>query len=229
MALSTPEEVQDPRARAQAAALEYVSRSALKLAGALDDLASSPRSETNRGGTQAAPSTVRTVPVRGRRALDVGASTGGFTQVLLERGAHKVIALDVGHGQLHEQIASDDRVLDLQGCNARDLAPGDLPWTPDLVVGDVSFVSWSVLLPALVSVAPRADFVLMVKPQFEVGRDRLPKDGVVRDPAEQRRAIDAVIVAAAQQGLELLAQAPSRLPGTHGNLEHFLWLRSEHS
>jgi 23S rRNA (cytidine1920-2'-O)/16S rRNA (cytidine1409-2'-O)-methyltransferase len=140
----------------------YVSRSALKLVAGLDRFGYSPN---------------------GRIALDLGASTGGFTQVLLTRGARKVFAVDVGHGQLDASLAADPRVVSREGLNARDLVAGDLGETVDAVVADVSFISLKLVLPpALALAAPRAWGIFLVKPQFEVGRDHVGKGGIVRDP-----------------------------------------------
>ncbi|HVW19035.1 MAG TPA: TlyA family RNA methyltransferase [Solirubrobacteraceae bacterium] len=186
------------------AAPAYVSRGGTKLANALDAL---------------------DVAVAGRRALDVGASTGGFTDVLLQRGAAHVVALDVAYGELHWRLRTDERVTVLERVNARALEPAELPYAPDLVVADVSFISLTKVLPAvLAAVAPRFDALVMVKPQFEVGRERVGKGGVVRDAADRRAAIDAVARAARELGAAVLGEAPSGLPGPKGNLETFLWL-----
>lgn len=212
VAMADLADVPDAASRAEAAGLDFVSRAGAKLDGALDDLVD--------------PESGATVAVRGRRALDVGASTGGFTEVLIARGAAAVVALDVGHGQLHPRVARDSRVTNLEGFNARSLTAADLPYVPDLVVGDVSFISWSLLLPAVVAVAPGANFVLMVKPQFEVGRELLPRDGVVRDPLHREQALSSVIDSARACGLGVVARTPSRLPGGRGNVEEFVWLRA---
>lgn len=179
----------------------YVARSALKLAGALDELALSPQ---------------------GRTCLDVGASTGGFTQVLLERGAARVTAIDVGHGQLHPTIAADPRVTSIEGLNARDLAPTHLASPPDFVVADVSFISLTIALPpALALAAPGATGVFLVKPQFEVGRDGIGKGGLVRDEATALAAVDRIEAFVAASGWTLLGRLASSLPGGDGNQE---WL-----
>ncbi|UNX56034.1 TlyA family RNA methyltransferase [Georgenia sp. TF02-10] len=189
----------------------YVSRGAHKLAGALDALG--PRAPV----------------VAGRRALDAGASTGGFTDVLLRRGAAHVLAVDVGYGQLAWALRTDPRVRVLDRTNVRDLTRELVGPPPDLVVGDLSFISLTVVLPALAGVAaPDADLLLMVKPQFEVGKDRLGKGGVVRDPALHAEAVLAVAGAAAEQGLDTWAVVPSPLPGPAGNVEYFLALRRDH-
>lgn len=186
----------------------YVSRGALKLAGALDAWgADGPK-------------------VAGRRALDAGASTGGFTDVLLRRGAAHVVAVDVGYGQLAWSLQQDPRVTVLDRTNVRTLRPEDVAPPPGLVVADLSFISLTLVLPALVAAAaPDADLLLMVKPQFEVGRDRLGAGGVVRDPALRRGAVRAVATAAAGLGLRVAAVVASPLPGPSGNVEYFIWLR----
>jgi len=187
-----------------AAPPRYVSRGGVKLANALDGLG---------------------VPIADRRALDVGASTGGFTDCLLQRGAAAVTAVDVAYGELAWSIRQDPRVTVIERRNARHLTAGELPYRPDLVVADVSFISLAKLLPALAGVvAERFDALLMVKPQFEVGRDRVGSGGVVRDPALRREAIVAVAEAARGMGWTAVAAAPSGLPGPKGNRETFLHL-----
>jgi 23S rRNA (cytidine1920-2'-O)/16S rRNA (cytidine1409-2'-O)-methyltransferase len=184
---------------------DYVSRGGHKLAGALaafPDLA-----------------------VAGRRCLDAGASTGGFTDVLLRAGAAHVVAADVGYGQLAWSLRTDERVTVLDRVNVRSLEPAQVAPPPDLVVGDLSFISLTLVIPALVAcAAPDADFVLMVKPQFEVGRDKVG-GGVVRDPAVRAAAVAAVAAAAGQSGLGVRGVTASPLPGPSGNVEYFLWLR----
>jgi 23S rRNA (cytidine1920-2'-O)/16S rRNA (cytidine1409-2'-O)-methyltransferase len=187
----------------------WVSRSAGKLAGALDAFE---------------------LDVTGRLALDVGASTGGFTQILLERGAREVIALDVGHGQLAPLIRDDDRVRVVEGLNARELTPQSLaasartPDVPDLVVADASFISLGLILPALVStVGAGADFVLLVKPQFEVGRTGI-REGVVRDRAARHDAVSGVLWSAWDLGLPTAGVVSSTVVGTNGNQEYLVWL-----
>ncbi|GHG53690.1 16S/23S rRNA (cytidine-2'-O)-methyltransferase TlyA [Flavimobilis marinus] len=192
----------------------YVSRAAYKLAGALDAL------EVGASHGRPAPPVVA-----GARCLDVGASTGGFTQVLLERGAAGVIALDVGHGQLDSTLRGDPRVHVIEGCNARELQPEALPYAPTVVVADLSFISLRLVLPALVRAAPRADLLLMVKPQFEVGRERLGRDGVVRTAAAHESAVLDVVTTAVECGLRLVAVAASSLPGPSGNREFFCWFQ----
>ncbi len=189
---------------------DYASRGAHKLVGALDTFV---------------PLGLR--PPAGRMCLDAGASTGGFTDVLLRRGGAGVIAVDVGYGQLQWRLQSDPRVTVLDRCNIRSITPADLPFTPDLVVADLSFISLTVVLPALASVvAADGDMVLMVKPQFEVGRQALGRGGVVRDPVERTRAVDTVAAVAAKLGWPEIARAASPLPGPAGNVEFFVWLQA---
>lgn len=185
----------------------YVSRGARKLIGALDAFATDPK---------------------GRHCLDAGASTGGFTEVLLRRGAVRVVAVDVGYGQLAWPLRNDDRVVVRERCNVRELTPGHVgePW-PDLVVADLSFISLSLVLPALVECAASgAEFLLMVKPQFEVGRDRVGAGGVVRAPEERADAVRSVAARALELGLGSAGIAASPLPGPAGNVEYFLLLRA---
>jgi len=182
----------------------YVSRGGVKLANALDAL-----------GVEAA----------GRRCLDVGASTGGFTDCLLQRGASQVVALDVAYGELDYRLRSDARVTVLERVNARTLECASLPFSPSLVVADVSFISLRKVLPAVVACcAARFDCLAMVKPQFEVGRARVGKGGVVRDPVLRREAVAAVAGCARALGCAVMGFAPSGLPGPAGNLETFVWL-----
>jgi 23S rRNA (cytidine1920-2'-O)/16S rRNA (cytidine1409-2'-O)-methyltransferase len=182
----------------------FVSRGGEKLAGALADLAVDPA---------------------GRRCLDVGASTGGFTDCLLAAGASHVVAVDVGYGQLAPKLRGDPRVRVLERRNARELEAGDLPEPIDLVTVDVSFISLRLLLPVLVKAAPNADLLLLVKPQFEVGKDKVGKGGVVRDDALRAQAVRDVRAAAQSLGLDALGEAESRLAGPSGNREVFLHLR----
>lgn len=183
----------------------YVSRGAHKLRGAL---AAFPVDPT------------------GRDCLDAGASTGGFTQVLLERDAARVCAVDVGYGQLAWPLRTDPRVVVLDRTNVRTLTPDALPWAPSLIVADLSFISLALVLPALAGVAATdADLLVMVKPQFEVGREAVG-DGVVRDPHLRREAVLGVARAAASCGLDVQGAVASPLPGPRGNVEYFLWLRS---
>jgi 23S rRNA (cytidine1920-2'-O)/16S rRNA (cytidine1409-2'-O)-methyltransferase len=189
---------------AVAAPPPYVSRGGIKLANALDALG---------------------VEVAGRRAMDVGASTGGFTDCLLQRGTAHVVALDVAYGELDWRLREDPRVTVLERVNARALSPDALPYAPDLIVADVSFISLRKVLPAvLASAAPRFDCLAMAKPQFEVGRERVGKGGVVRDPALRREAVAAVAECGAALGASVLGFAASGLPGPAGNLETFVWL-----
>jgi 23S rRNA (cytidine1920-2'-O)/16S rRNA (cytidine1409-2'-O)-methyltransferase len=162
------------------------------------------------------------VEVEGRDAADVGASTGGFTDCLLQAGAARVVAIDVGHGQLHPKIRTDPRVTVLERTNARMLT--GLPFPPDLVVCDVSFISATQALPPVVALAkPGWEAVVLVKPQFEAGRANVPK-GVVRDPEVQRKAIESVIEAARGWGGETVGVVDSGLPGPKGNREFFVHL-----
>lgn len=164
--------------------------------------------------------------VRGRRALDAGASTGGFTQVLLEAGVDSVVAVDVGYGQLAWSLQQDPRVIVLDRTNVRHLQASDLPYPPDLVVGDLSFISLTKVLDPLAAIAtPEADFLLLVKPQFEVGKGQVGKGGVVRDPDLHASAICAVAAAAAGSGLGVAGLCRSPLPGPSGNIEFVIWLR----
>jgi 23S rRNA (cytidine1920-2'-O)/16S rRNA (cytidine1409-2'-O)-methyltransferase len=163
--------------------------------------------------------------VAGRRALDVGASTGGFTDCLLQRGAAHVVAVDVAYGELDWRLRNDSRVTVIERRNARSLRPYELPYAPDLLVIDVSFISLTKILPAaLACAAPRFDCLALVKPQFEVGREHVGKGGVVRDPAARRRALIEVGSAALASGASVLGYASSGLPGPKGNLETFAWL-----
>jgi 23S rRNA (cytidine1920-2'-O)/16S rRNA (cytidine1409-2'-O)-methyltransferase len=179
----------------------FVSRGGEKLAGALDDLRIDPS---------------------GLVCLDVGASTGGFTDCLLQRGARRVVAVDVGHGQLHERLRADPRVVSLERTHARTLAAGALPDPVDLVVVDVSFISVRLLLPRLAALAPRAAWLVLVKPQFEVGRGQVGRGGVVRDPALRAAAVASVRAAAEALGWQASGEAESRLPGPKGNREVFV-------
>jgi 23S rRNA (cytidine1920-2'-O)/16S rRNA (cytidine1409-2'-O)-methyltransferase len=182
----------------------YVGRGGIKLAHALDAFGISPA---------------------GRRALDVGASTGGFTDVLLQRGAADVIALDVGHNQLDWRIRSDPRVIVREGVNARALTSADVPHPVDLVTIDVSFISLTYILPALPPfLAPRADIVALVKPQFEAGRAEVEKGGLITDAAVHERVVADVTRAATALGFERLGFTESPITGTSGNREFFLYL-----
>lgn len=172
---------------------------------------------------------VMPVPVAGRVGLDVGASTGGFTDVLLARGARTVVAVDVGYGQLAWHLRGDPRVVVLERTHARDLTPDLLGGLrPDLVVADLSFISLASVLPAVHGVVtPRADWCCLVKPQFEAGPEHVGRGGVVRDPGGWRAALDRVARAAADLGIGVHDGTVSPLPGPAGNIEFFLWLRPD--
>jgi 23S rRNA (cytidine1920-2'-O)/16S rRNA (cytidine1409-2'-O)-methyltransferase len=164
--------------------------------------------------------------VAGRRCLDAGASTGGFTDVLLRAGAAHVIAVDVGYGQLAWALRTDPRVTVLDRVNVRQLTPEQVAPAPSLVTADLSFISLSLALPPLAAcAAPDADFVLLVKPQFEVGKGNVGPGGVVRDPARRAAAVTSVAAAAFELGLGVQGITASPLPGPSGNVEYFLWLR----
>jgi 23S rRNA (cytidine1920-2'-O)/16S rRNA (cytidine1409-2'-O)-methyltransferase len=164
--------------------------------------------------------------VAGRRCLDAGASTGGFTDVLLRHGAAEVVAVDVGYGQLAWSLQQDPRVHVHDRTNVRELTSDQIGGPVDVVVGDLSFISLLLVLDALLGVTkPDGDLALMVKPQFEVGKDRVGKGGVVRDPALRAEAVSAVAAAAAERGWGTRAVTTSPLPGPSGNIEFFLWLR----
>ena len=177
----------------------WVSRGALKLEAALDAFA---------------------ISLEGLDCLDVGASTGGFTDLLLERGARRVIALDVGRGQLDWSLRRDPRVVVLEGVNARHLGPGDLPFPVQLACIDVSFISLELVVPAVLPhLVKGGALICLVKPQFEAGRDQVGSGGVVRDEAVRRRVVDATVAALAALGLELVGVVPSPIRGPKGNLE----------
>ncbi|MEY3736435.1 MAG: hypothetical protein RLZZ251_151 [Actinomycetota bacterium] len=185
---------------------DYVSRGGHKLAGALDTFAE--------------------IDIAEKLCLDAGASTGGFTDVLLKRGARQVIAVDVGYGQLAWELRQDPRVIVHDRTNIRTISPELIIEPVDLVVADLSFISLTLVIPALVSVSkPGADFVIMVKPQFEVGRENLGAGGVVRDTQLRRSAVSDVANSAYDMGLGTLGVVASPLPGPSGNVEYFLWLR----
>src|SRR5205823_4131871 len=161
----------------------------------------------------------------GRRCLDVGASTGGFTDCLLQRGAEHVVAVDVAYGELDWRLRTDARVTVLERVNARALRPEQLPYAPDLIAIDVSFISLAKVLPAVLAcAAPRHDCLALCKPQFEVGRERVRKGGVVRSAEDRRAALTGVAEAARELGASVLGFVPSGLPGPKGNLETFVWL-----
>ncbi len=180
----------------------------------------------SRGGVKLANALASTgIDPAGRRCLDVGASTGGFTDCLLQAGAARVVALDVAYGELAWSIRTDPRVTVLERTNARRIEPAMLPYAPDLIVVDVSFISLRTVLPAVLSTAaPRFDALAMVKPQFELGRGRIGKGGVVRDPADRREALVAVGEAARALGVTVLGFHSSGLPGPKGNRETFVAL-----
>jgi len=185
---------------------DYASRGGRKLAGALAAFAG--------------------LAVAGRRCLDAGASTGGFTDVLLRAGAAHVVAVDVGYGQLAWSLRRDPRVTVLDRVNVRQLAPDQVAPAPGLVTADLSFVSLALVLPALVACAAAdADLVVLVKPQFEVGKGKVGAGGVVRDPAQRAGAVASVAAAALEAGLGVAGIVASPLPGPAGNVEYFLWLR----
>lgn len=164
--------------------------------------------------------------VSGRRCLDAGASTGGFTDVLLRHGAAQVVAVDVGYGQLAWSLQSDDRVVVHDRTNIRELTPELVGGQVDLVVGDLSFISLELVLDALLAVTREdGDLALMVKPQFEVGKDKVGKGGVVRDLDLRASAVTAVVEAAERRGWGTRAVTTSPLPGPSGNVEYFIWLR----
>jgi 23S rRNA (cytidine1920-2'-O)/16S rRNA (cytidine1409-2'-O)-methyltransferase len=185
----------------------WVSRAAYKLVAALDTFGPD--------GLSAA----------GKRCFDVGACTGGFTQVLLRRGARQVVAVDVGHGQLAQDLVGDPRVVERSGVNIRDAHAGDLGGPAELLVADLSFISLRMVLPVLRDlVEPAGDLVLLVKPQFEVGRERLGKGGIVRSADHRARAIEEVVASAREAGLNALALCASPIRGATGNAEYLLWL-----
>jgi 23S rRNA (cytidine1920-2'-O)/16S rRNA (cytidine1409-2'-O)-methyltransferase len=180
----------------------------------------------SRGGIKLANALNRwELDVTGRRALDVGASTGGFTDCLLQRGAAAVTAVDVAYGELDWRLRSDQRVTVVERKNARFLSPQDLGYRPDLIVIDVSFISLAKLLPAVLGcAADRFDCLALIKPQFEAGRSQVGKGGVVRDPAVRRQVLLDVGQAAQGLGTSILGYASSGLPGPKGNRETFVWL-----
>lgn len=185
----------------------YVSRGGVKLANALEQFS---------------------LAAAGKRAMDVGAATGGFTDCLLSAGAIHVVAVDVAYGELHWRLRQDERVTVLERHNARSLSVTELPYRPELVVIDVSFISLTKVLPAVLAcTTARFDCLAMIKPQFEVGRAALGKGGVVRSPQARRGALVAVGEAARGFGATVLGYASSRLPGPKGNLESFVWLAEQ--
>jgi len=194
----------DAVVRLRGAASRFVSRGGDKLAGAFEDLGVDPA---------------------GKVCLDVGASTGGFSDCLLQGGARRVYAVDVGYGQLDAKLRGDPRVVVLERTNARNLEPAQVPDAIDLVVADVAFISLRLVVPALAAVAADAEWLLLVKPQFEVGREQVGKGGVVRDDALRTAAVDSVRAAAEALGWREIARVDSRVAGPKGNREIFLHLR----
>ncbi len=194
--------------RLKGEAMPYVSRGGLKLAHALDHFG---------------------LDVRGLAALDVGASTGGFTDVLLQRGARAVCALDVGRGQLAWSLRQDPRVTVREGINARYLEPAQLPFVPEIVTCDASFISLTLLLPKLVEVTgPSAKWIIaLIKPQFEVGKGAVGKGGVVRDPEARRAAVDKALACARDLGCEAVNWCESPIQGPAGNVEYLMVLESD--
>jgi 23S rRNA (cytidine1920-2'-O)/16S rRNA (cytidine1409-2'-O)-methyltransferase len=182
---------------------EFVSRGGIKLNNALAELP---------------------VAVEGRLALDVGASTGGFTDCLLQRDARMVLAVDVGYGQLDWRLRQDSRVLVMERLNAKYLGDSSLPFRPELITADISFISLAMLMPSIVATAAdEFDLLGLVKPQFELGKEKVGKGGVVRDAADRREAIRRVAKAAQKEGLVVRGLASSGLPGPKGNRETFVW------
>jgi 23S rRNA (cytidine1920-2'-O)/16S rRNA (cytidine1409-2'-O)-methyltransferase len=207
----------DPVYVVEAGGDDYVSRGGHKLAGALDDFA---RCAGRHGGAG--------LRVEGRRCLDAGASTGGFTDVLLRRGASAVVAVDVGYGQLAWALRTDPRVTVIERQNVRTLDADVISGPVEVTVADLSFISLRLVLPALAAcTVPEGDVVPMVKPQFEVGRQLVGKGGVVRDPDLRARAVLDVAAAAHALGLGVAGLTVSPLPGPSGNVEYFLWLRRD--
>lgn len=185
------------------AAHPWVGRGALKLVHALD---------------------LWPVPIAGQVVLDVGASTGGFTEVCLSRGATRVYAVDVGRGQLHPRVAADPRVVSLEATDARELTPELVPERPGVIVTDVSFIALAKALPAALALAqPGAHLIALVKPQFEVGREKVGKGGVVTDAAAQAAALEAVKAFVSGSGWRVHAAAASPITGGDGNREFLLW------
>jgi len=194
-------------------AIDYVSRAGHKLAEALDQFAE--------------------LELVGKYCLDVGASTGGFTEVLLRRGASSVVSIDVGHDQMVADLKDNPKVTCIEGFNARELSPQILAATGvakadfDVVVADLSFISLTLVLEQILSVAPNADLVLLIKPQFEVGRQSLSANGIVNDYRLRAEAIRQVVDHANSLGCGIRGLVRSALPGTHGNIEYVLWISSK--
>jgi 23S rRNA (cytidine1920-2'-O)/16S rRNA (cytidine1409-2'-O)-methyltransferase len=187
---------------------QYASRGAYKLIAALDAFA---------------------IEVTGRHALDVGASTGGFTDVLLKRGAAHIIALDVGYGQIAERLRTDPRVTVLDRTNIRLVKPQTLPYLPDLVTIDTSFISLRIVIPAVLAlVAAKAEIIALVKPQFEVGKGKVGKGGIVRDAGLRRTALEGVLSFAREAGIEIVGSIDSPIEGARGNREFLAAMRFAH-
>ena len=188
-----------------------------------------PERFVGRGGLKLEEAFVRfpLLAAAGKICVDVGASTGGFTDCLLQHGAAKVYAVDVGKSQLHPRLAADPRVAVLDGCNARHLQPGDLPETPALAVTDVSFISLRLILPALDRLlAPGGETVALIKPQFEAGREEVGKGGVVRDPAIRQKVVDRIREFGEQTlGWQWIDFCPSPIQGPAGNVEYLSYWR----
>jgi 23S rRNA (cytidine1920-2'-O)/16S rRNA (cytidine1409-2'-O)-methyltransferase len=191
------------------ATAEYASRGAYKLVAAIDHFA---------------------IDVAGRLALDVGASTGGFTDVLLRRGAAHVIALDVGYGQLAERLRIDSRVTVMDRTNIRYVTESALSYSPDLVTIDTSFISLKLVLPVITKlIAANVDIIVLIKPQFEVGKTKVGKGGIVRDPLDQKAAVEQVLDIAVKLGLEVVGSIASPIRGASGNQEFLALLRYRHA
>lgn len=184
----------------------FVSRGALKLEGALEKFSSLG------------------LKVKGKKCIDVGAGAGGFSQILLEWGAESVIALDVGTGQLSPLLQKDARVKNMQGVNIRFLDPFSLPFLPTFATADLSFISLRLAIPKIFEIESVLECVALVKPQFEVGKGRLGKRGVVKDEKEREKCLESVVRAAKEHGLTVLSSLPSPLPGEKGNQEFLIWL-----
>lgn len=196
--------LEDAEIRVAVAGRRYVSRGGIKLSAALDAFG---------------------IDAEGRSVIDVGASTGGFTDCLLSRGARRVFCVDVGRGQLAEKLRTDPRVVVRDRFNARNIAPGDLPFACDMGVVDVSFITLGIIIPPLAkSLLPGADIVALVKPQFEVGRAKVGKGGIVRDPALRDEAVMAVESMARANRMTVCGKVPSPIAGADGNIETFLHL-----
>jgi 23S rRNA (cytidine1920-2'-O)/16S rRNA (cytidine1409-2'-O)-methyltransferase len=227
--------VYDSRSRAAAAVMAgevrvgpqrtVASKSGMLVATDVEVEVSTGRRYASRGGQKLERALAAFgVEVQGRLCLDVGASTGGFTDCLLQAGASRVTCVDVAYGELEWRLREDPRVTVIERMNARHLSPEQLPHAPDLIVVDVSFIGLAKVLPALAACAATTfDLIALVKPQFEVGRDRVGKGGVVRDPADRLEALVAAGGAALQAGMSVQAYCSSGLPGPAGNLESFVW------